>query len=516
MNRWLSASLLLICSNSPVLASEDLLGQWRGTFYCNRTLDLKLTLSINESNNGQLKGVFEYSAGLKGRASYNVTGTVTPTGSFQITPGSWIMHPTGFRAVSLHGQVGQSGSKRVIDGRLPECDPGGFRAFLLPPAEALPPPLAMPSDTDGQIKEVRDRLRKYMQTRESGQISWNRLERAADAIRVDRQIRDLLLAEIREGQANVKADAIIAELASGTTRFPTGMGKAIRAYDRANKSDWPNEVKLRIYEACKKRLDEVFRPVLTKVGASAASLPNNLDGLALARAALAPVEAYRAFLEHAFGSLDPENLLAPMWQKIAELESNPAIAAEFREAFAEARRQPDPRAATENVIRNVLGDRSKSAALIAIAAEGRRQAALAEVVVMRTTGAEDGSEPTANDMALHMQSVIEALNATFAAGRCNPGDKLTVFDMTRCELGELEVRLKKVIKTKCVAEAQGEQYVCNFDQHSIVVSFRTGELVTGHTGVAGNFPGGRMEGPQKARFVRRAFGGWDSSSLNPG
>ncbi|WP_163881562.1 hypothetical protein [Rhizobium laguerreae] len=472
-----------------------------------------MTLSVNESKNGQLKGVFEYSAGLDGRASYNVTGTVTPTGSFRIIPGSWIMHPTGFRAIGLQGQVGQSGSKRVIDGTLPECKPGAFRASLLPPVEAPPPPLAKTFDQDEWIKAVRKRLHEYVQNRESKQIWWNRLARDVDSSRVvDRPTKDTLLAEIREGRANVKADALLDELASGKKAFPGGMGQALRILDQARLSDWPDNVKLRVHEACKTRIVEVLRPILTEIAASAASMPNTLEGLAEARAALAPVEAYRQSLEYLFETFDQENLLTPMWQKIAELESNPAIATEFREAFAIARREPDPRAATEDVIRNVLGERSTSVTLADIAAEGRRDAALAEVVVESTASETDSGEPSASDIALFMYSVADGFNKTFAAMRCAPGDH-DVTDAPKCILGELEIRLKRIVKTRCLAEMPGQQYACDFDQFSQTVSFRTGEPVQ----VTFDYPGGGMNGPQKVRFIRRINSeGWDGSRLNPG
>ncbi|MBB3149263.1 hypothetical protein FHS21_005715 [Phyllobacterium trifolii] len=477
-----------------------------------------MTLSINESKNGELKGVFEYSSGWK-KASYNVVGTVTPTGTFQLLPGSWIAQPTGFRAVGLQGQVGQSGSKRVIDGTLPECKPGVFRAFLLPPVEKIPPPIAGMFDRKGPawIKAIRDRIQEYERKRVANQYWWRQLEIEVNFSKVDRPTIDVLLAEIGAARASIGADALLAELSSDPKVFPQGIGQVFRIYQRAQRSDWPDGVKHRVSEVCKQRVAEVLRPKLTEIAASAVNVPTSLDGLAMARGALAPIEDYRQFLEQSFGTLDQENLLAPMWQKIAELESNPAIATEFQEAFAEARRQPDPRAATENVIRNVLDGRSTSETLAAIAAEGRREAALAEVVVESTASAEDRREPSANDMALFMYSVTERVNAIYAAMRCNPGEQRPVTDLPQCQLGELEVRLKKIVKTGCLAEKPGEQYVCDFEQYSKLVSFRTGEPVEGSFSLEVRFPGGRLEGPQKVRFVRQALGGgWDGSSLNPG
>jgi hypothetical protein len=130
-----------------------------------------------------------------------------------------------------------------------------------------------------------------------------------------------------------------------------------------------------------------------------------------------------------------------------------------------ARQQPDPRSVTENVIFSVLGQRESSSTLSVIAKEGRRLAALSEVEVESIAQNEDGSEPSASDIAAYMHGCLENINATFAAMRCAPGkydfDPITI---ARCKMGELEVQLKKVVKTGCRAEKPRQQYVCEFDQ----------------------------------------------------
>jgi len=210
-----------------------------------------------------------------------------------------------------------------------------------------------------------------------------------------------------------------------------------------------------------------------------------------------------------------------MLKRIAELELSPAIAIAFREALAVARQQSDPRAATENVIYNVLGQArvlgqaSSSYPLAAIAAEGRKLAALAEVVVESIASEEDRSEPSASDMAAYMFTLVERFNAPLAAMRCAPGQH-DVTDLPRCQLGELEARLKKIVKAGCQAEKPGQQYVCDFDQYSQLVYFRTGEPPVDSFALSTRFPGGRMEGPQKVRFVRQVLGGgWVGSRASP-
>ncbi|WP_406873012.1 hypothetical protein WHT83_03845 [Aminobacter sp. P9b] len=517
MNRWLGVLLLLVCSSSAVLANEELLGRWTGGLTCGPDKNLPLTLSITEARNGKLKGVFEFRSGWH-KAKYHVVGTTTSTGAFQLDPGPWIMQPTGFRAVGLQGQVARFGSRPMIQGTLLDCNGGSFTAFLQPPPEEPPPPpLAKMFDRKGPqwIKAVRDRVQEYVRKRVDKPRWWNQLEREVGFSKVDQATRETLLAEVREARADVRADALLQELASGPKEFPQGIGRALFIFRQAQTSEWPDKTKLRVYKACQKQVAEVLRPKLTEIAALAANLPTTLEGLAEARAAIAPMEDYRHSLEQAFGTLDQENLLSPMLKRIAELELNPAIAIAFREALAVARQQSDPRTATENVIYNVLGQASSSYPLAAIAAEGRKLAALAEVVVESIASEGDRSEPSASDMAAYMFTLVERFNAPLAAMRCAPGQH-DVTDLPRCQLGELEARLKKIVKSGCQAEKPGQQYVCDFNQYSQLVYFRTGEPPVDSFALSTRFPGGRMEGPQKVRFVRQVLGGgWVGSRASP-
>jgi hypothetical protein len=397
-----------------------------------------MVLSIDEVKNDQLIGVFEFRSGGK-LAKYNVAGVATSSGKFEFEPGSWIMQPTGFRASGLRGDLVEMGVRKSLRGTLTQCRIGSFVAFLQEPIEAPPPPLSKGMfDAKGPawISAVRGRIREFVEKHEDNQHWWNRLEHDVIFSRVDRPTKDQLLAEVREARANVKADSLLADLASGPREFPQGIGRALFIFRQAQKSEWPDKIKLRVYQACQKRVSEVLRPPLTQAAASAASLPTSLDGLIRARAMLARVEEYRGSLEQAFGTLDQENLLTPLWQKITALESNPGVAAEFRAALEKARQQPDPRSATENVIFSVLGQHEFSSPLTVIAKEGRRLAALTEVEVANSAQSEDSSEPGAKDIAAYMHGLTETINATFAAMRCAPGkydfDPITI---ARCKMG---------------------------------------------------------------------------------
>ncbi|MBZ7927107.1 hypothetical protein LAC81_34690 (plasmid) [Ensifer adhaerens] len=518
MKQWLCASCLLLGSGSSALSAEPLVGEWRGVFSCGQAKNIRMILDIKETASGQIEGVFEVQAGWN-KVSYHVVGTSTPTGAFELKPGTWIHQLPGFRAVELQGQVISVGSgPPQIQGRPVGCKPGGFRATFQKPFKKPPPPLAQKvQDRKGTkwINAVRARTQDYVQKRVDEPSWWKMLETEVVTSYVDRTTKHALLEEITEARGSIRSAALLDELEAGPKDFPRGIGVALRIYGQAEKSNWPDDVKQRVYSACKKRVAEVLRPKLEEIAAVAAKIPPSLEGLAEARAAIAPVEDYRQSLEHAFGALDQENLLAPMVQRIAQLEAIPGIAIEFRSALATARSQAKPREATENVIFNVLGPRSTSSSLAAIAVEGRRLAALAEIKVESIAGDADRNEPSADDMAKYMYAVVEGFNDTFAAMRCSPG-RYPPDEYVRCKFGELEVRLKRVVKTGCAVEVPGRQYVCNFDHYSRLVSFRTGEPVDSPD-LSMRFPDGRLEGPKKVRFVRQASGeGWDGTRLPPG
>lgn len=518
MKQWLFASFLLLSFGTSALAAESLVGEWRGVFTCGQARNSRMILDIKETASGQIEGVFEVRAGWN-KASYHVVGTSKPDGTFELTPGAWIHQPPGFRAVELQGQVISVGSgPPQIQGRPVGCKPGGFRATFQKPFKKPPPPLAQKvQDRKGPkwINAVRARTQDYVQKHVDDPSWWKMLETEVVTSYVDRATKLALLEEITAARGSIRSAALLEELEAGPRDFPRGIGVALRIYGQAEKSDWPDDIKQRVYSACKKRVADVLRPKLTEIAAMAPKMPSSLEGLAEARAAIAPIEDYRQSLEHAFGVLDQEDLLAPLFQRIADLEAMPGIAIEFRSALATARGQAKPRDATENVIFNVLGLRNTSPALAAVAAEGRRLAALAEVKVESIAGEADRNEPSADDMAKYMYAVVEGFNDTFAAMRCSPG-RYPPDEYIRCKFGELEVRLKRVVKTGCEVEVPGRQYVCNFDHYSQLVSFRTGEPVDSPN-LSMRFPDGRLEGPKKVRFIKPANGeGWDGMRLPPG
>lgn len=513
------ALLISLSAIDFALANDALKGKWTGSFSCDADKNLRMTLSIDEIENDNIKGVFEFRA--RGMlAKYAVRGTTTPAGEMLLEPGEWIIHPTRFRSSGLVGKIEEIGGKNVLRGRLTDCRTSSFFASRREPGVPPLPPLSKGMfDAKGPewIDAVRGRIADFAARREADQHRWNQLQNDVRFSRVDKPTKDKLLSEVREARANVRADALLSELASGPKEFPQGIGRALYVLRQSERSDWPDNIKRRIHGAAEKQIFEALRPQLIQIRDLAADLPMSLEGLIKARASLAQVEDYRAALERSFGTMDKENLLAPMSQKIAELQASPVVAREFREALERTRRQPNPRVETANVIFRVMGPDESSSPLTPIAKEGTRLAALAEVEVANLAPSEDRNEPKANDLVEYMFDVIEGVNATFAAMRCAPGkydfDPITI---ARCRMGELEIRLRSVSKIACQAERPGQQYVCEFDQRSQLVSFRTGKPIPIEESfsLGTQFPGGRLEGSRRARFVRAISGdGWVGSQV---
>jgi hypothetical protein len=221
----------------------------------------------------------------------------------------------GRKAASLRGHIERGILFDRIKGKLSPCSHGDFGAEFRPPYESPPPPVAKNYwDAKGPawVKAIRAKIQDFVQKRVDNQNWWNALGNEVISGHVDGPTKNSLYAEYHQARASVAAFALLDELASGPKDFPAGIGRALILFDRATGSEWPNETKLLAYKACQQQVAEVLRPKLKEVAALAASQPASLGNLMRARAAFAPIESYRISLERAFGTIDQEDLLAPM------------------------------------------------------------------------------------------------------------------------------------------------------------------------------------------------------------
>ena len=370
MKRWLIATLALVCSSTAVLADEKLFGRWEGSLTCDAA-EIQMVLSITKTSRGNFSGELNLQAG--GQANnYAVVGKTTSPDTFQIQLANWKV--PGFQGMyPLKGKIIQEGGRDAIRGDLRECKKGSFTAYLkAPPATAPADRLYVEENYwkrkgPGFVKGIRDRTQQYAQKRESDQQRWKILEEEVIHSHLEMPTREALWNEVKQARANIGADALLAELAAVPKTFPNGVGRAIFVISTAQAMKWPDEVTLRVHKACLTHATESLRPMLKEIAVLAQGQPN-LETLMEVREKLAPIETFRQSLENAFGTIDPENVLAPM----AKLEANTAVKDEFRTALAKARQTSTPRKSTEEVIFSVLGLERSSSPLDPIAAEGRR------------------------------------------------------------------------------------------------------------------------------------------------
>ncbi|MBX9740007.1 MAG: hypothetical protein K2X62_08045 [Beijerinckiaceae bacterium] len=514
--RVLALSALLAAA-APALANDQLLGDWRGVYRCDPdTTDRQMTLSIKTLADGRATGVLEFRTGLY-RGSLNVAGAIDATGSFRLEPGDWIIKSPGFPVTGLQGALTKTGDRTAIRGTFTGCRSSSFMAF---PLAARPSPQPSPvmnpneRDADAWTRAVRARIREFTERRETNPHWWNQFAMQVRRSRIDPATRDWLVAEVLEGRAALEADIMLDELASAPKTYPQAIGRALFLHDRAQRRDWPEKAMQRVKKALQAHAMAAMRPELLKAAELAKGQPASLDTLVRAREALWSLEDYRASMERAFGTMDPEGLLAPLRKRIVELDADPGVAKEFRAALHEAQRQPSPLRATKNVIERVLGPDESRSALATIAEQERKAASFSEVAVENRSSAETRGEPSAQDMARLAHEYAESVNGILRAMRCTPGPIYGADKLLECSMGELEARLTRIVKLGCREEKPDLQYVCRYTQDTSFVSGRTGEPFRDLPRLRIVLPNVEGSGEITARYIRNGLnGGWTRTRL---
>jgi len=366
-------------------ASPDFIGRWEGSYKCGAQIDSTMVLTIKSSDRGQVSGVFEFSvARPRAKGSYSVSGPVSETGEFRLSPVQWLNRAPGLMMVTMTGRLTSEGNG--IEGVIPECGPGSFRAALTgtvvasPKSNPLPneagprprrndsptkPLQPLPRTSAGWVDDIRADIAR-MEREKAKPYQWNNLKTKVilgSPLGVSRATKDALTGEIDVARARVAAEPLLKELETASTFENRGLGRVLRVADRARNSNWPDEVKAIVRDAARARATQILRPVLETIAGLATNLPDTLAGLVEARTALAPVTEYRASMERAFGSMDPEGLLRPLWVRLAEIEAKSGVQDELRAALTRAANEPDPNSAIEKLLWQALGDGPYSPAI---------------------------------------------------------------------------------------------------------------------------------------------------------
>lgn len=514
MSRFIFAFLgaLAICSGSQ--ASELLEGRWMGGLACTGAADVRAEIDIKSEGNGRLTGEVSF---YKLRTSYNFTGTITST-TFELLPGEWVKPPTKrFEPPILKGDLDLKAPGQVLRGNLPSCGRkgGSFTFFRMPAREKSTPepPYAKSRETDPirLTQDVRAGIKTMVQRRDRNHHWWSGIRSGITFSDVTDQDKARLYAEVDQAQGTLEADFLLDELANGPKSFPEGIGRALFLNDRARASNWPDAVKERVSAACRIRIADVLRPKLQQIVGLAETLPSSLEGLIKARSALNEVETYKPKLEAMFGTLDLENVLPPVKTRIAAIEADPAVAAEFQAELDAILKQKKPLVRTEDLVFAITGYETLSQPLASIAIAGLKNAAFAEVVVTDLSGAANPREPSAHEIALHVFNVVTKPNAALASMQCAGPQKVT--SMVQCGLGEMRTKLNSVAKSRCVEEAPDNRFICYFEHSTSFVSAQDGKPTSGNIIFDTVMPGGRTANQSSARFTRNAGGSWTGSAL---
>lgn len=481
MAKWLTALFLLIWPCAGAAAEETLVGEWRGSISCAGQPRIQFRMNIKEEPKGNVSGNAEFRRGYL-KSDFVVEGDGVRDNNFTLKPGKSTQTSLRIPAAEFQGEFFSIGDKIGIHGSIEVCKRGRFSAFRAPAREkATPkPPVAERGERNLNTltKTVREGIRTLVDRRDQNDSWWRLIERGVISSRVDVKSKDALLTEVREAKANLFADALLEkELKSGPMTFPEGVGRALFVFKTARAAkDWPDSVKLRVYKECQKRVADVMRPELKRLAASAKGIPTSLDGLIEARAGLNRIDTYKASLEDAFGTVDQENILPPMRDRIAALEADPAVLEQLHLRLEDILEKPNPRAATDQLFLDISGYEPLSNPLDTVIREGQQQASLAEIVVSESRASTSPFEPSAAEIARHVFNIAERENDRLARKRCKSKTVYDPWTWSQCYLGELQLKVNRVAKHNCVEEKPSRAYTCYFDQETVLFVPRTGEV----------------------------------------
>ena len=478
----------------------------------------------------RVRGSLEYGRGSHGGA-YEVRGQANADGRFALNAGRWIQRAwSGERPFDIEGRIIPDG--RTIEARLPRCKIGELRATREAGSgetrRSEPKPLSKKAIAwaDG----VRQRIAEFRAGGDDSPKLWQPIQREI-TFRMpfggSSQLSAELAEALDEARANIGAQILLARLAEETkTGGKAAISAAVRIANEVRyRRWWPMAEVDRVVSAARDRAVEIMRPELQALAALASDLPETLDGLIKARAALAPIEARKAAMTRAFRSADPTLLVEPLYERIAKIETSASVAAELREALRQARSGSDPIGATAELLRRALGP-TPPASLAALVKQAEEHAVYAAIVIEDRSSTRHAGEPTAQAFALAVHDRARRLNNLIGSqeARCRRGRYANVLDATFCApfllldtMGGLRARLTRVTKLGCEVEEPDVQYLCRINWDVRIHSAKGGLLAPDLTRklIETVMPGGET---QELRFRRLGPSGqqrWDITRINP-
>jgi len=311
---------------------------------------------------------------------------------------------------------------------------------------------------------------------------------------------------------------LLADLEGVGNDYDAGhLGTALRVADEARASKLePGRID-QVVAAARDKAAAILNPRLDAAAGLATMLPRSLEGLIKARDALEPLAVYRDSMDRTFGSLDPEGRLRPLYDQISELEGDPSVIAELKNALDAAAASEKPR---ENVERLVAQVTSSGTALIPaemaeLIASAREDAEINAVVITDLSGNPDPSEPSAREIAAFAMKRVRDASSEMAGQEavCTSGRVTDPVQAMKClsnpalwtgQTGS-RVTLLGVTKVGCEPEVKNRQYLCYFNQQVRIDIAGSQAYGTDWGQMTQELSGKEIV---DARFFRAAGGGW--------
>lgn len=289
--------------------------------------------------------------------------------------------------------------------------------------------------------------------------------------------KEALLAEIDRRVAEVQAARWMQEIAA-LSDDGFGAGQLGRVLDTVeNARDLPADLRAAVGTAAKAKAAAMLAGPKAEAVAVVPGLTTSLDGLRQAQAAMAPLAAWRTGMEAAFGSLDPEGVLRPLYARIDALRADSGVQSEFAAALDKVEAQGDAREAVLAAAAVFISpdDLIHAPEFAETVERAVFRAELRQVKLVDNSTATSVGEPTVADIATFVFERVRSANAEIRRQEeaCLSGNFSDAVAALAClsqpavwsgQAGKFGVVLLEVEKLSCTEEAPEARYVCLFTQ----------------------------------------------------
>lgn len=306
-----------------------------------------------------------------------------------------------------------------------------------------------------------------------------RLRREVDVERKELlpQEKVALLAAIDRKTAEVQAGLLMQQIAAlSDDGFGEGrLGQVIGAVEKARAL--PDDLRDVVKEAAQAKAAAMLAQPKAAAVKVVPGLPTSLDGLRQAQAAMSPLAAWRAGMEAAFGSLDPDGVLRPLHARIEELRADGGVQAAFAAVLDKVEARGDAEGAVLAAAAPFISanDLVLAPEFAEIVEQAVLHAELRQVKLVDNSRTTSPGEPTIADIATLVFERVRSANADIRRQEdvCLSGNFSDPVTALAClsqpavwsgQAGQFGVVLLGVEKLGCTEEVADARYVCLFTQ----------------------------------------------------